>query len=210
MTVVGYVSRAVTVLFHPLLMPCYCALLTLYGHTPFAHLAGPIAARVTLNLCLYACLVPLATLGCFMLWGRVGSLEMPTRRERVAPLLVMGGLLGCSLLVVTTLNTPRPLVGMMASEAAGLLVLGVLALRWKVSMHGFGAGALLAFTVIQGAAYGGDFVWSTAFAFVVAGLSAWARLREGAHTPAEMLAGYLIGLLIAAPIMLLTMMHVML
>lgn len=205
----SWLTRAATLLLHPLLMPVYCALLTLYGWTPYSHLAGPIAVRVMLNVCLYSCAAPLATLGCFMLWGGVGSLEMPTRRERVWPLLVMGGLVASALLVLNTGNTPRPLVGMMASEALGLLLIGLLALRWKVSLHAFGAGALMAFTVLVGVAYGGDFAVEAGLAFAVGGVGAWARLCEGAHNPEELLAGYLIGVGLTGALMLLTLTHIL-
>lgn len=187
-------SRAVTILLHPLLMPVYCALLTLFGPTPYGGLPHDINVRVLRAVGIFACANPLMVIGAFILMGKVSELEMPSRAERVWPLMASGLAIGLSLLALNVHNTPRPLLGMILGESLALFLAGLCSLRWKVSLHTIGSGALLAYVSVAGMAYHLDFAPWAAAAFVCAGLTAWARHHAKAHTWRQLLGGYALGL----------------
>ncbi len=189
-------SKVVTVLLHPLLMPVYCTLLTLFGATPYGGLPHDINVRVLRAVGIFACANPLMVIGAFIIMGKVSELEMPSRAERVWPLLASGCAIGLSLLALNVHNTPRPLLGMILGESLALLLAGLCSLRWKVSLHAIGSGALLAYVSETGMAYHLDFAPWAAAAFVCAGLTAWARLYANAHTWRQLLGGYAAGVIV--------------
>lgn len=186
------------VLFHPLLLPIYCTLLTLFGHTPYSGMPHPINVSILTSVGLYACANPLIIIGLFLVAGKVSDLQMPTRRERILPLALSALAICLSLLILGPVNTPRPLVGMLAGEAVILFASAICSFFWKISLHTAGAGALLAFVSVTGMAYQQDFALSAALAFLVAFITAWTRLYQKAHTPRQLLAGYFLGIFVMA------------
>lgn len=193
-------SKVASVVLHPLLMPLYCALLILYTPTPYAGLPVSVNAYLLGLVGLFGSLMPLIIIEAFFLFGMVSGLEMPTRRERVLPLLVTALAQGCAAAFMAGL-LPAPLLGVVMGEAAILLVAALWSLFWKVSIHAMGAGGLLAVVTVVGMTYGQDFTLGAAAAFIWAGVMAWTRLHEKAHTPWQLLAGYAAGLALMGAVM---------
>lgn len=187
-------SKITTVLCHPLLMPAYCTLITLFGNSPYAHgFSLPAFTFIIVLMGLVGCLCPLMIIGIYMFTGHIKELEMNSRQERVLPCITIGALMMVALFVVPRHMLPAPLVGMLWGEASMLVFAGLCSLRWKVSLHTLGTGGLLAYVVFTGLIFQADFCWLAALAFVAAGLSAWTRLYERAHTSAQLLMGYVVG-----------------
>lgn len=199
--VVRIASKVTTVLLHPLLLPIYGALLTLFGATPYAGMPHPVNVGVLSAVGVFACANPLAVITLFMMSGRVEELEMPSREERVWPLICSGVSICLAMLLLNTHNTPRPLLGMVLGEGILLVAIGACSVFWKVSLHTAGSGAFLSFVSVTGMTYHTDFSTWAAVAFVCAGLTAWTRLYERAHTWRQLLAGYLMGLAVMGTVM---------
>lgn len=185
-------AKTASVALHPMLLPVYCTLFVLYTPTPYAGMPVAINAFFLGAVGFFGSLMPLLIIGAFILLGVVGGVEMPTRSERVLPLLVTALAQGVAASLFPSL-LPAPLLAVLVGEAAVLLVAGLWSLAWKVSIHAMGAGALLAVVTSVGVAYGQDFTVFAAASFVWAGVMAWARLHEKAHTPWQILAGYVAG-----------------
>ncbi len=193
-------SKVVTVVLHPLLLPIYCTLLVFYTPTPYAAMPTIAKACELGFVCFFACLVPLVIIGVLIALGKVSGIEMSSRSERCLPLSLSAFAIVCSLAALNSL-IPACISGMVAGEAAVLFVAAVLSFFWKVSLHAIGVGALLAFISVSGVAFHQDFSPLAAAAFVAAGVTAWTRLHEEAHTPAQLLVGYAIGFVFMGAIM---------
>ncbi len=193
---VSRLSLVTAILFHPLLLPIYCTLLTLFGNTPYSGMPHPVNVNILTSMGLYACANPLIIIGLFVVAGKVSDLQMPTRHERILPLFLSAIAISLSLLILGPVNTPRPLLGMLAGESVILFLAALCSLFWKISLHTAGAGALLAFVCVTGMAYQKDFAPLAAVAFVVAFLTAWTRLYQKAHTPRQLIAGYALGIVV--------------
>lgn len=206
LSAVDIVSKAASVILHPLLLPVWCTLLILYTPTPYAGLPVAFNAYMLGIVGIFGSLLPLIIIGSFILFGLVSDVSMPTRSERVLPLLATALSMGCAAGYVWSL-LPTPVLGVIVGEAAVLFMAAVWSLFWKVSLHAMGAGGLLAVIWSVGAAYSQDCALGAAVAFVWAGVTAWTRLHEKAHNPWQLLAGYVSGFLIMGAAMYLLLLQ---
>ncbi len=206
MRLADVLSRIVTILLHPLLMPLYCSLLVLYSPTPYSNMSLVLNIQTMVLVGLFACLIPLAAIGVFIRSGRVSDLEMPSARERVEPLLCSALVIGCSLAFLIS-RVPRPVAGMLCGESIVLFVAAFCSFFWKISLHAIGSGAFLSFVSVLGICYHQDFLNIVAVAFVAAGLTGWTRLYEEAHTPLQLFAGYMLGVAVMGVVMNFVMMR---
>lgn len=197
-------ANAISYALNPLsLPPIAFALLDAHFGAP----AGQIAATFGISLAFF-CLIPLG----YTIWmvraGRAESLEVRQRERRLALFLVGIGsyVVGTVLLWQTVQGPALPIIVTFASlypiNTAVLLAINT---KWKISVHmtslsGF-VGVLL-FTALT--------VWRDLPADVEAALTIatvgpllalvpllmWARVRVGAHTPAQVWAGAAFGLVV--------------
>ncbi|TNM59948.1 phosphoesterase PA-phosphatase [Streptomyces sp. NP160] len=123
--------------------------------------------------------------------GRVVDHHLPDRadRPRVLGAVLVGVVAAAALQVL--LSAPPALRVLFSAMAVLLAVLVLMSTRWKVSLHAAAAAASLGALV---AALG---PWALVGAPLVAVLGA-ARVRLGAHTPAQVLVGLALGAVAAA------------
>ncbi len=147
---------------------------------------------------LFVCLLPILYVA-FHVWrGNISDIHMKNRRERIRPLLVS---ILCTSIVwwlLRVLGAPRifPLLALMT--LLQMTIIAVITLGWQISMHMMSiTGAVVIVAII--------FSVTTAFLFLpVVPLVAAARLKLKRHTPAQIIAGTIIGALL--PIMFLGLM----
>lgn len=118
--------------------------------------------------------------------GRWSDRHLRRRQDRLVPLAIAlaSALVGALLLAL--LDAPDSLQIGILSLIAGLLVVSVITPVWKVSLHlavAAGAVAVVLHDVGPAAWWGAPLV----------ALLAWARVRTGSHTPAQVLVGAVAG-----------------
>jgi uncharacterized membrane protein YjdF len=201
----GYrVANAISYLLNPLVFPpiAFALIDAHFG-------AGPGGVVWTFGVSVvFFCLVPLFYVLGMVRMGRAESLEVRDRASRLGPFLVgiASYLVGALLLWRTVEGPALPVIVAFASlfpiNTAVLLLINT---RWKISIHmtslaGF-VGVLL-FTALT--------VWRDLPADVEAALTLatvgplvllvpllmWARVRVEAHTPGQVLAGAVFGLVV--------------
>jgi hypothetical protein len=139
---------------------------------------------------LFVCLLP----GLYIFWmprrGAISDIHLSTRRERPRVLLVSALGAGMAWGVLRWMDAPpgMPLVAVIT--LALLAVIGLVSLVWQISMH---ATSISAAVVATGAFFG---IVPALMVLPLALLVAAARLHLKRHTPAEILAGTLVGALI--------------
>ncbi len=163
---------------------------------PFAlawHVTGTLGGTLLWGLlvALTASVLPMAVIVRGARLGRWKGHHVTNREGRVVPLLVAAASLISGTVVMLVGGAPRPLLALMGSMVAALVVSSVVTfgLRWKISLHSAVAFASTAtMAVVSG-------LWPLVF-LVPAVLVAWSRVELGDHTTAQVLAGALMGVVV--------------
>ncbi len=88
--------------------------------------------------------------------------------------------------VLSLMAAPGVILWCAASFCGGALLVTIINGYWKISIHSVGVGGGLLVLMVAGG-------WGLWPAGVAAALVAWARLRLGAHSPAQVAAGLALG-----------------
>lgn len=183
-------AKMVTEIFGP--APLATALLLI---TAFSAPAIGLGALSALIAVVFITGGPLAALIILARKGRITDHHVGKRTQR-APILLgtMASILvGLALLLL--IGAPHSLIVMTLSILGGLLLVMLVNLLWKLSVH---AAVSMFFAVALILAFPGAGAVLAVPIFVVPLVVGWSRVRLGAHTPLQVLAGYAAGLLIVA------------
>jgi predicted Ser/Thr protein kinase len=145
---------------------------------------------------LFCSLVPYGIIWLGVRRGQLTDHHIGVREQRRMPLLygLTSVLIGLGALIL--LGAPRRLVAMVVVMFAVLLVVTAINQMWKLSAHAaVTAGAISILVVVFGPAL--------CAALLVLGLVGWSRVRLHDHTTGQVLAGALVGAVIAVPTYLL-------
>jgi membrane-associated phospholipid phosphatase len=125
--------------------------------------------------------------------GRLSDRNISLREQRIrfGGVAIASILLGLAVLAV--LDAPAEMVALLASIAVGVACGWVVTLWWKISVHAaIAAGAATVLTLVFGPALLA--VWP------LVTLIAWSRVQVGDHTPAQVLAGVALGIVVNATV----------
>lgn len=194
-------AHAVSWVLHPFLLPVYTIALLLTV-TSFALFPANVKYYLLWVILLYAVLIPVLALGVLRSLGRISSYRVDDRRERLLPLLI-GAV--CYLLCALTLAKIPSVVFLrkfMVAAACCEVMCLIVSLRWKISLHLTGMGAVVALFVVMNIVGVGTMLLPLSVAILGAGALASARLYLGCHNPAQVLAGFGGGFIVATLAML--------
>lgn len=195
-------ATAVSYLINPLVLPPVGFGLVLW------HLGAPAGeiARIVAVALVFFFLLPLAFLVHLARRGEVESIEVRRRERRLKPFLA--GIAFCSAGVAAVAAAGQTAVPLLVALALlyplNTALVGLITLRWKISVHAAGLAGLasillfVAFVLGRGHPEAGLTAAMVAPLLALVPLVMWARVRVGAHTPGEVVAGALFGLLVPA------------
>jgi len=184
------VAKLVTEIFGP--APLATALLLLSAFTASTVLLGMLCALIAL---VFITGGPLAALVFLARRGRITDHHVGKRTQRAPILLGTMGSVAVGLLLLLLVGAPQPLITMTLSILCGLLLVMLVNLVWKLSVH---AAVSMFFAVATVLASPGTGAALAVPVFAVPLVVGWSRVRLGAHTPLQVLAGYAAGLVIVA------------
>ena len=139
---------------------------------------------------LFAAGIPLAYILRGVRQGRLTNHHIPEREHRRVPLLFGLASVVLGLLALVLLGAPREVLALLAAGGAGLVVYTTVTHWWKMSIHaGVAAGTAATLAAVYGPI--------TLIGVPLVVLACWARVRLSAHTTAQVIAGALVGALIA-------------
>ena len=128
-------SRAVSVVLHPLVMPLYVILLLVAGPTQLSYFPASVKFYLLWVTVLYTAVIPLLSVGLLRSVGRISSLAIDDRRERILPLAI--GIVCYLLCAATVARIPSAMIVrkfMLAGACCELFCLAV-TFYWKISLH---------------------------------------------------------------------------
>lgn len=194
-------ASVLSYVFNPLVYPPILLALVLWHHeAPTYEMVETVGVAVAAFI-----LVPVGYVGYLVRRGEAASFELPRREKRIRPLLVsIASCLAALLIIYARSGTAATLlVALMGCYLINLLLVLVVTAYWKVSIHTSacaGFASMLLFVATTPFPTPGSPV---AFALTGAAIGllalpalAWARVRTGAHTLAQAVAGSFFGALL--------------
>jgi membrane-associated phospholipid phosphatase len=123
--------------------------------------------------------------------GRLSDRNISLREQRIRFAAVAIASILTGLAVLVAFDAPAEMVALQASIAVGVVCGWVVTLWWKISVHAaIAAGAATVLLLVFGPALLA--VWP------LVALIGWSRVQVGDHTPAQVLAGVALGVVVNA------------
>ena len=189
-------SQALSILLYPLFMPTYGMILYMAAmHSRTPNLPNAYIGVAIVGTLVITALIPIVLL--LILWkrGAVSSLHIDDAKERTTPYVYSVVCYGFwCYFVGVTLKMPMVWLLIAIGATCALLMVTIINRRWKISAHLTALGGLLGGICSLSLYYS---VLPTMLICSVLALSLllmYARLYVNAHTPAQVVAGYLLGI----------------
>jgi membrane-associated phospholipid phosphatase len=173
-------ASVISLVFNPAVTAAFTFLILLY----------PLQSIQTFLLLMATCIafgtmVPLVMMYQLTKRGLISDFNVSERQQRTRPFVgaAVSYLAGSGVLLL--LNAPTIIIALMLCYACNTLIMLLITLRWKISIHASGiAGPTTALVYSIGA-------WAAVF-FILLIPVGWARVRLKAHTPWQVFAGALV------------------
>lgn len=174
------------------IMVIFCAL--------FSHYMLPLPASYWLMViggtAFFTGVLPLTILSVMIKLGRVKNLDVTDRRERTVPYIYTLGCIACWCAFLHMVKMPQYIFWSAVASAVVLLIVMLITLRWKISVHLSSMGGAVAMVLGMMMQYGIFSARVIVLLFLISWLLMLARIRLHAHTPAQTVAGFLLGLIV--------------
>lgn len=188
------VVRLINLLLHPFLMPLYMVFILFHSGSWMTAMNAEAKGYIYLVTFTTTLILPAISLLIFKRLGWISDYRLSDRKERRIPLMIWSvfSLLGAFIFLKAT--APLFIALLFNSLSITLLVMAMISYVWKISIYLTLTGAL------TGMVLSITFKWMLdtriwlAVAFVMAALAGFSRLKSEAHQPAEVYAGFALGL----------------
>lgn len=191
---------------HPLWTPFVVAVLVhIYwpGTGEMAYLIQGYAASTALTyLFVGSVLLPLALFALLMRTGKIQSMHMRSASERLLPSLILMLIYSTGIYIFSHLITAPILyyICLMAASLTAINYIIIRTLKFKISLHTMGISSLSSICV--GLYLMHIMAWSYLLLILLLAIAVgMARLILKAHTPLQVVAGYLVGMLLGYALM---------
>jgi membrane-associated phospholipid phosphatase len=190
-----FIANLLSVLFFPLFIPIYGAFL-LFSLPIFSYYPSLYVRGAYITVFTFGTIVPLLCLFILYKLKVISDMNLSNRKERFIPYFcTVISYSFCAFVLARWLAMPMFIPALMIAVATALLINTIINIWWKISAHATGVGGLFGGIVcISYKLCINPFEWIIAIT-LVCGLVAAARLYLNAHTPGQVVAGFLNGAL---------------
>lgn len=186
-------SKIISVIFHPLLMPVYGLAIIFSAPTLFGYLPFEVKKILLLVILVNNVFLPMALMP--FLYNRkiISTWTIDDRKERRIPLMLTTILFGTTCYIIFKFPIPFFLKSFIFTSFFISLVVTVINFWWKISLHSVGAGALLAIVLYLSVKMSAPLEWYLVSVILIAGLVMSSRLKLSYHNPQQVWFGFLVG-----------------
>lgn len=189
------IAYLTSILFHPLLLTIYAVIYVLWGSTMWSVLPTAYKIVTTLYVSLGISLLPLISLVLLFIKRNFSGMDLTKTRDRMIPLIFTAVSSIITYYFITTyIAVPMPIIRIVQAQCLSTIVACIITPFWRISLHLIACGALLVFTYMVGVANSIDFYREAMVMFVITGMVSWARLYVQAHTPLQLVGGFVLGI----------------
>lgn len=187
------VARVVSAVFTPFSIP-FLAYLVLFFLTylrmmPFTYKLIVLGVAYSFTIFL-----PTLTIFLFRKWNGFNRSDLLERRRRYVPFLLTITSYAFGLALMYRMRLPWYMVNILWAALVIMVICVALNLKWKLSEHMAGAGAVIGGVVVFSSLFDYNPVWWLCFFILISGMLGSARIILRHHTPGEVLGGFIVGL----------------
>jgi hypothetical protein len=182
-------AKIIAVVFHPLLMPVYGMAIIFSAPTLFGYLPFNVKKLLLLIMLVNNILLPLSFLPFFIHRNVITSYAITERKERNIPLIITTILYCVTSFIIFRLPIPLFLKSFIFASAFLSLMVTVINLWWKISLHSVGAGALIGLVLMLSLKMLTPLDWYLISAIIAGGLILSSRLKLNLHNPQQVWVG---------------------
>lgn len=189
-----FLSKAISVLLHPLFLPTYIFLILLSSDTYLAYRIPEQLQWLLLGFVFVITFV-FPTLSSYIMLrkGMIQSLEMETARERFAPYLITAIYFFACYFMLKKMHLSAPFYNVQLGAAVSVLMAALINYKWKISAHMTAIGGLAGVFFSLSLVLPDNFSSQFLITILVAGVLGSARLISGTHTHAQLYVGFGVG-----------------
>ncbi len=188
-------SRAVSMVLHPLLLPLYISVYLAADYPLLGLLSVSSRVYIVGLVAVNAVLLPAFYMWMMIRFGIIRDVSLSRPADRIRPLIVVAMCYGLAVWGFRDMVTASVISAVLWAALLGAVIAAVVTPFWKISLHMMaqgGAVALFAMLCVGGVCP----VWLFCVAVVTAGTVGTVRLYLGAHSPLQAAAGWLAGVAI--------------
>ena len=189
-------ARIMSMIFTPFYLP----LVGLVALFLFSYLSLlPLAYKLPMLLTVYisTILMPSLLIHLYRRFQGWTSKELGRKERRIVPYLIsILCYFGCFFLMEYR-NTPRVISIILVAALVIQMVCALINVWWKISTHTAAIGGVAGGLVVYSIAFSFNPIWWLAFVILLAGMVGTARMILRQHTLAQVVAGFLVGVVCA-------------
>ncbi|HVA98090.1 MAG TPA: hypothetical protein VNG53_04280 [Bacteroidia bacterium] len=191
-------SKIISYLFHPLLMPLLGVILIFNIGQGSFFLVPDFTKKITYILVFFSTLfLPLLCLYIMKKTNQIKNFELETQEERRLPYFVTAVFFALGYACLKVLFPQSfAVIQFMFGATISLLLVMLLNLEFKISAHTTAIGGLIGFFASTDIKTHTDLHLLITVLFFISGFIGYARLRLKVHQPAEVYIGFLLGFMV--------------
>jgi membrane-associated phospholipid phosphatase len=188
------IAKAISIVLHPMLLSTY-ALAILFNMQVYFSIGIPLKAKWMIGILIFIVtgLLPMLLALLMARLGIIKSLQMNQREERIWPFAIAAIFYYLAYYLLKQLDLSPVYILFMLGAFVTVVTGLVISFFWKISIHMTGMGGLVgAFTGLS-LRLMIDIPLLIVILIILSGLAGFARLQLSAHSPTQVLAGFVTG-----------------
>lgn len=187
-------AKILSYLFHPLFFPTLGLYMILHSGTYLDTMNTDAKNFLYMIVGFSTCILPLLSLPVFIYRKLIRNIEMEQRTERVLPLAFVLIFYFLGYYLLQRLPLPQVITSYVASATTLVAITLLITIWWKISFHTIGSGGLIGALLAISLKLDAALQMYILVVLLIAGIVSTARLLLSAHTPLQIIAGFLTGL----------------
>lgn len=196
-------SKIISHIFHPLLVPTVGFLVLFYSGTYLSYLPFNIKAWITSIVFVCTFFIPIM----FILFLRyqeiINNIQMKDRKDRYIPIIITFFLFVFCFYLIRRIDIPGMFYSFMLGGLITLLITFFITIRFKISIHMVGLGGLMALIIFISFYLKVNLSFYLILVILFTGITGTARLHLKAHSPVEVYSGFVMGFAVVLATMML-------
>lgn len=189
------ISKIISVLFHPLLMPSFGMIIIFNSESHYSYLPFEIKKLIYIIVLISNIIIPVGIIPFLINLKVVSDFSMQKGKERFFPLLVtsLSFFFAYQVLHSLSLNVIGFIEIMLLASSILVFICLIVSLKWKISAHLIGIGGLLGAMIFYAIVFASNLLFVIILLSLISGAVAYARLQLQAHSPMQVYAGFFTG-----------------